>query len=425
MTLDKPTENRVQVETFDAKIDNSAPAGMESQNPIVSALYNNEAGFLDVVGVGGGGGGGTVGKGGTERFGARTPGTGAHTTAIQLHGGSPLTEQAVERGLAWLSKHQERDGHWDCGKYGGRKISHPEVKPEDRLAYDVAVTGLAVLAFLGAGHTTNSPKYGRTVQKALYWLEENQDKKTGRWPGSHYGQGIAALAAAEAFGMDCGHEDMAKRAVDYLHKSQNPEGGWNYDTTNRERNDTSITGWQVMAAKSAKLAGLEVKQELFDGARKHFFSVVPGGEQTGAPADWKIYYARQGNRFFTNPEAGNDAVGAITMLSLLYINLSPTSPIAIKAADYFQERKPDANNIYYTYYGTLAMFQMGGDYWKNWNKDMRDKLVAGQLKGGDDDGSWPYEGDRWGPGGGRVYTTAMSVMTLEIYYRYLPIYKTK
>ena len=85
---------------------------------------------------------------------------------------------------------------------------------------------------------------------------------------------------------------------------------------------------------------------------------------------------------------------------------------------------PDWGNqdFYYWYYGTLVMFQMGGDYWKQWNKAMRDMLVSNQRKGGPDDGSWDPNG-KYGQRAGRAFSTAVGALCLEVYYRYLPMYK--
>ena len=80
-------------------------------------------------------------------------------------------------------------------------------------------------------------------------------------------------------------------------------------------------------------------------------------------------------------------------------------------------------NLYYWYYGTLAMFQYGGDRWQTWNESLRDLLVADQIRTGPMAGTWDPKGDEWGLHGGRMYSTAMATMCLEVYYRYLPLYK--
>jgi len=74
--------------------------------------------------------------------------------------------------------------------------------------------------------------------------------------------------------------------------------------------------------------------------------------------------------------------------------------------------------IYFTYYGSLTMFQMGGDYWKNWNRSLKEMLLPKQRKDGDFSGSWDVIGGSDDKLAGRVYMTAMSALSLEVYYRY-------
>ncbi|MEK7270595.1 MAG: hypothetical protein AAB215_06590 [Planctomycetota bacterium] len=338
-------------------------------------------------------------------------------------------DAAVERALRWLAAHQEPDGRWDCRKNEGMLKGRDNVK--GAMSYDVAVTGLSVLSFLGAGHTINSPKYGGTVRKALYWLEDHQDRKSGRWPGSHYGQAIATLAMAEAYGMGCGHGDAAQKAMDYLARSQNADGGWNYGTGEepagekgplwgRHRSDTSITGWHVMAAKSGKLADLKVDPSIFEKARKYFGAAgTDDYDSKGA----LVFYSVTNGKTATNAAEGQDAVQSIAMLSLLFMGDNGQGPWMQKASAAVKARGVDLGNFYYLYYGSLAMFQLGGDNWKAWNRMMCDPLIRLQRRGGADDGSWNPD-ERHGPYGGRVYQTAMGAMTLEVYYRYLPVLGT-
>ncbi|MEK7270291.1 MAG: hypothetical protein AAB215_05025 [Planctomycetota bacterium] len=424
VSLDPPRPISVPREEFETAGSESPAPEFSGASPGFAFLPNDDSGLAEVLGIGTPSSGGQNPAGNPavkDRFRHRRIGASERLAIGGPLNPTPASEGAVERGLSFLAR-THLNGHWDCGRFGGRRLPHPEVVPEDQDGYDVAVTSLGLLTFLGAGHTTTSPKYGPLVRETLYWLEQKQDKTTGKWPGSHYTQGIATLAAAEAYGMGCGQEEMARRGLAYLGKAQNPGGGWNYFLQNRARNDTSISGWALMALKSAQLAELPVDPSLFAGAKRHFDGVIPDAGTSNA-GDWKIFYAREGDKFIRNTTAGIDAVGAITMLSLLYLGMTPDTSIAIKAAEYYKARKPNLSDLYYTYYGTLAMFQMGGDYWKAWNANLRDPLVAAQIRGGPDDGSWDPGGDLWGAAGGRIYSTALAVMTLEVYYRHLPIYK--
>ncbi|MCA9039887.1 MAG: hypothetical protein KDA65_06005, partial [Planctomycetaceae bacterium] len=79
-------------------------------------------------------------------------------------------------------------------------------------------------------------------------------------------------------------------------------------------------------------------------------------------------------------------------------------------------------NLYYWYYGTLAMYQHGGKDWNTWNNSLRDRIVAEQRRTGEFAGSWEPR-SKWAPYGGRIYTTALSTLCLEVYYRFLPLYR--
>ncbi|MGE4159951.1 MAG: hypothetical protein AB7F75_12735, partial [Planctomycetota bacterium] len=78
-------------------------------------------------------------------------------------------------------------------------------------------------------------------------------------------------------------------------------------------------------------------------------------------------------------------------------------------------------DMYYWYYGSLAMFQLGGEYWAKWNTAMKNALTKSQHNKRNDClyGSWDPHNETWGDMGGRVYTTATGALTLEVYYRYL------
>ena len=99
-------------------------------------------------------------------------------------------------------------------------------------------------------------------------------------------------------------------------------------------------------------------------------------------------------------------------------------PLLIGCARHVRTRLPswDKPHFYYWYYGTLAMFQMGGGFWKEWNAALRDMLIKNQRRGGDEDGSWDPK-SFYGQFGGRAYSTALGALCLEVYYRYLPMYE--
>ena len=78
--------------------------------------------------------------------------------------------------------------------------------------------------------------------------------------------------------------------------------------------------------------------------------------------------------------------------------------------------------MYFNYYATIALHHYGGTEWEQWNTTMRDQLVATQVMDGPAAGSWQVT-DPHGGSGGQIYQTCLSVLTLEVYYRYLPLYR--
>jgi len=380
----------------------------------------------DAIGVGagsagsGGGSGGGQGTGfgvdkgsGSGSFGQR--GGGGKRNLIKRHGGSQATEGAVEKGLKWLSLHQEQEGRWDCVKYGGKQA-------------DVAVTGMALLAFLGAGHTEKVGKYRDNVRRAVDWIKKQQQPdgsiyKQGDTHGVGYHHAIAGLALAEAAGMGKIADTVkaAEKALEYT-TEKHQEGdnsdkkGWRYGP--KTPGDMSVSGWFIMQMKSAKMAGVHVNPAGFDGAIK-FLDFV---EQKGNAND-----PYSGHRYgYTDNQSIGHRRTAIGCLSRLFLGWKPED---LKGGvDYFLQQggipEWDANggkvDMYYWYYGALVCFQMGGDYWKKWNEAMKNAIVPNQRKGGDEDGSWDPVGafsEYWG----RVGQTALCILCLEVYYRYLKL----
>jgi hypothetical protein len=329
----------------------------------------------------------------------------------------------VEAALRWLARHQEADGHWDGHKW----------EANNKTA-DVGITGLAVLAFLGAGHTEKAGPFRDNVRRAQAWLITQQRAKDGaigyRYSEPSHGSfgylhAIAGLALAEAYGMAQNPEvgRAAQLAVDYSIKvHQTPYSGWRY--VPGEKSDVSATGWFVMQVKSAKIAGLKVDGSAFQGALNFV------NECTGK--DGRVGYMN--NR-------GVPSTTGVGMVCRQFMGIPNTDEILRKGGDYLLEKDNlpawDEKNgrcvwgpctFYHWYYGTLAMFQMGGDYWAKWNEALKKTLLPNQCKGGPMDGTKEDKDGSWDPlaaqtlYGGRVYSTAVGALSLEIYYRYLPMY---
>ena len=346
-------------------------------------------------------------------------------------GGSRESEQAVEDALAWLAAHQTPEGRWDADGFHRRcpkddRCDGPagieeQAEGHDRESVggkaDTGVTGLALLAYLGAGYTHQSDRYAENVQKALAWLIAQQTPG-GSLAGeaaayAHlYCHAMATIAVCEAYGMtgDPALRAPAEAAIDYIVKAQHPtKGGWRYGP--RQLGDTSSTGWQIMALKSAALAGIEVPQPTYDLGGRFLDSVTSG--RSGGLASY-----RPG-------EAVKVSMTAEALFTRQLLGLDRDDAASNEAGDYLLARLPTAKspNLYYWYYGTLSMYQLGGRYWRDWNDALRDTLIGDQRREGHPRGSWdPVR--PWGGYGGRVYSTALSVLCLEVYYRFLPLYNT-
>lgn len=329
---------------------------------------------------------------------------------LERLGGSEETEAAVAGALRWLANHQSDDGRWDadgfdasCGECGG----------ETNVKADVALTGLALLCFLGANHTPGvDGPYRDNVERAVEWLlDRQQDDGDLRDGESMYSQGIATIAIAEAAGMtgDSTLMDPVERAADYIvrARSRSP-GGWRYEPG--QPGDTSVLGWQVMALKSARNAGVVVNPVAFSAARDWLESV--------STAEHPGLYAYQPGH---SPTHSMTAEG---MFIQQLLGRSANEPRMVESARFLESALPmwDSNqNTYYWYYGTLAAFQHQGALWSKWNPAIKRELLDHQIREGKPAGSWDPK-DQYALLGGRVYQTALCTLMLEVYYRYLPMY---
>ena len=318
-------------------------------------------------------------------------------------GGTKASEAAVARALLYLSRIQEKDGAW--GLVTDKSNRHK------RKETDVALTGLAALCFLAGDHTpTKNGPYRDTVAKAVDFLVEQQGKDGSLWEhgGRMYGHAIATLALSEAAIMtgDWKYKKAAIKGAHFIIQAQNKStGGWRYKP--RESGDTSVLGWCVMALHSVRGMGMELPPETFRGAAKWLDKV--GGGRTKILCGYTD----------SNPKPAMSAEGAFSRM-LLGEKLSDAQQKEL--ADYLLTHKKEiAGNFYMAYYASLAMMQLGGEVWQKWNSQMREQLVALQKRGGKMDGAWTNKTQYSGHTAGIVYTTTMATLTLEVYYRYLPM----
>jgi hypothetical protein len=358
---------------------------------------------------------------------------------LKKYGGTDASESAVERGLEWLASHQSASGAFDAEEFIAqcpKEYCKDERARGDR-AYSLGTTALSVLAFLGGGYSHQDGKFAKAVDQALPFLLAAQNDEGGFsqfGTVNFYNHALCtwSLCEAYAYTRDASLKKPAQRGIDYLVERQYRGGGWDYaysDDPDDERNDTSIAGWAIMAMKSAQMGGLEVPKVALDRAAKLIESRTDRRTGEMAYAERRPGVGRKG-----------DGLVAVGMLSRLYLGMQDPAPLKAGAARLMRnlpdwDRMTEANKrggatgsfdpgltTYYWYYGTLAMFQVGGEYWERWNGALRDMLVAKQRNDGHARGSWDPEVNYIGREGGRIYATAINVLNLEIYYRYLPLY---
>jgi hypothetical protein len=375
---------------------------------------------LGGIGAGHGYGDETGSGGAGTGFGGR--GTGRRQEMLGKFGGTKNTELAVIAALNWFARHRNSNGSWSLSRFSMHCTGNPctGVGSTDS---DVAATSLSLLTFLGAGQTHKSDgPYQPIVKQGIFWLIKHQ-RRDGNLAGESpvaqmYAHALATITLCEAYGMTKDQKvgDAAALAVLFIEAAQNQStGGWRYIPQDPSGSDTSVLGWQVMALHSAQLAGVPVSRNTLDGAKRWLGSVCKG--------NYRGLYAYQD---YKEPTPTMTAIG---MLSWQYLGMRPDDPAMVEGKNYLLEHLPDngRRDTYYWYYATQAMHNLAGSDWDAWNRQMRKTLLESQCRLGCAAGSWDPENptlDSWSEKGGRIVTTAFSTLTLEIYYRYLPLYQS-
>ncbi len=333
-------------------------------------------------------------------------------------GGNALAQAAVDSGLAWLASAQGKDGRWDCDYWGGGRELN--IAGSDRRGAgaqaDTGISGLSILAFLGAGHTHQRGDYQATVARGLTFLMRSQ-RSDGNLAGDAtlfarmYCHGMASFALSEAYAMT-GDERLrpaVQQAINYIVAAQDSRGGgWRYQPG--DAGDTSQLGWQVMALKSAELAGIDVPAKTRTGIERFLRSVSSGH--------------RGGLASYQPGRPANVAMTAEALVCRQFVGYATDDLASQEAADYLLTQLPSADrmNLYYYYYATLALHRVQGERWSRWNAALQKTLIETQrIEGvserGDLTGSWDPN-TVWGSHGGRAYSTAIATLSLEVYYRY-------
>jgi hypothetical protein len=367
------------------------------------------------------------------------------------YGATPDSENAVELALAWIVRHQRKDGSWCfnhrdgdhqcagclCGDPGGQ-----------RQALNAA-TAMALLPLLGAGNTHLEGRYREPVAKGIAFLLYRQGPGGSfhESDGNMYSHGLATLALCEDLAMTRSGGELssytyaetrsgarpqrfssgeqsaapefsldelaaaAQRAIHFIEKAQHSGGGWRYSPC--QPGDTSVVGWQMMALKSGDLAGLDVNPETIKKSVK--FLDTASDDKVGS-----MYVYQGGKRGGSRPlTAGIEAPTPIGLLCRMYTGWPRDRAGITQGAERIRRWARSGKGMYFYYYATQVMHHYGGAPWREWNDFMRDHLVRTQCPTASEKGSWKFDGAF---DSGRLYCTSMAAMTLEVYYRYLPVY---
>ncbi len=324
---------------------------------------------------------------------------------LQEMGGNPLAEDVVERGLEWLKATQNADGSWT-----GKNQS--------------AMTGFAVLAYLGRCETPLSEKYGESCLRGITWLVNLGMKTDGKlstdladkhWPYEH---AIASYAICEATTF-CnqlnihvpGLTEVATKATEHILANQHVRsGGWDYayDSTGKRGGDLSIAAWHVQALKAANHTGLEFKgmMHVKNAALKYSESLQNenggfGYASKNAPAGGGDYFTMTGGGVLGLQMWGKENSAAVRKGAKYILENSKF--------DYDSEN----SNLYAHYYESQVMMNRGGREWETYNAMFRDQLITSQNP----DGSWKANGGKQFE---QHYRNCLNILMLEVYYRFLP-----
>ncbi len=327
---------------------------------------------------------------------------------LGAYGGTGETEEAVELGLQWLKRNQQKNGSWSLkGPYkaGGANEDSP------------AATAMALLAFLGAGNTHQSGEYADVVERGKNYLVSKQSEDgflaTGS-PGRQkmYSHAQATIALCELYGLtrDTKLREPATKAVQFAVAAQSQRGGWRYEP--REDQDLSVTGWYVMALMSARMAGIPVDSEVFFKISRFLDTVQ---REDGALYTYQDYDL--------HPSVSMTAEGLLCREYLGWEKTNPKLNLGAAALIEHPIAWDDADrSVYYWYYATQVLHHLGDDKWRKWNETMRVALPGAQVKNGTEAGSWDPRGDAYAAPGGRLYVTCLCIYCLEVYYRHMPLY---
>lgn len=345
---------------------------------------------------------------------------GNHLAGGRAFGATAESEAAVKAALRWLAVNQSPNGRWDPRRLdaGTGLAADGEDRQFAGAHADTGLTGLALLSFLASGHTHLSGEYRDSVRRGLEFLLASQDASgsigaTNNIYERMYCHAMATCALSEAFAMTRDKRILPslQAAINFTIRTQDrASGSWRYLIG--QSGDTSQLGWHVMSLKSAELGGLPMPPETRAGMMR-FLGTVSSGRSGGLAC------------YQPARPLPTRSMTAEALACRKFLAVSTSPDLVAEASNYILQEPPGVGmtNHYYWYYATLALHQTQGEAWRRWNEALQSKLLATQRHDGSWAGSWDPD-PVWGRCGGRVYSTSLCTLCLEVYYRYLPLYET-
>jgi hypothetical protein len=304
-----------------------------------------------------------------------------------FQGGGDVSPAQVDRiylkGMNYLAKSQLPEGRWAEMPYGA----------------EPAVVGLALLSMLAHGDEPNTGPYALTIKRGLNYVLNQMNKSTGYIGRSMYNHGFSTLFLAEAYGQvqDDRLGPALQKAVNLITSAQarNPFSAWRYSPESTDA-DTTVSGAQMVALFAARNAGIAVPEDAIQKGIAFFLKCqTPEGGFGYTSA--------------TSPNGARTAIGCL----VLSLAKEKQSKAFERAFSYLKTAPGDVSyQQYFLYYAAQAFFQASPEAWNDWNKKNVKTLASIQ----NEDGSWDGQ---FGP----TFSTAASLLSLALNYRYLPIYE--
>ena len=394
------------------------------------AISDSEMGsiaFMNAIGAGGGAKGafGRIAGGDKKKL---ATGYGPNARRVK---------DAIDLTLMWLKKHQSENGQWDSDEYFVN--CKEDVKCErgnDVNGADEALTGYSLLCFLGAGYDHKTPsRYKDTVQKGIDWILATQ-KADGLVGSRNYEHSVCTMALVEAFAMtnDMRLKGPAQLGINVILERQAKTGdyplGWNYVSGNLARHDSSVSGWAVMALKSASASGLNVGDGIvgskawLEGAWK---ATNPKWEELDPYGESKFPYTWNS----VTGEIKRDNLSFVGALCSVFLSSKGDmcNTMMNDATKRYFDTGAYKTNSYCLYYASLSAFMVGGDNWKNKWGHPNTGYVTWLLDGIVKDntcfrGTWHHDKETWhGSETSPVLLHCYKTLALQVAIRYERIMK--